>query len=297
MFMIKEFLKEHGDYRDDRSFKDLTTIKMGGEIAHYVEPYNIDDLKQIIGFLKRYHVPFKTIGNGSNLICGSSRYEGVVISLKHFDNYEFDNDICYVEAGVMVPYLVQVMLKNGLKDLEFASGIPGTVGGLIYMNAGAYKKEMSDIVKEVIVLKDDEIVKMTNEELKFKYRYSIFQEHPRWLIIAAYLKLEKGDMEETKAIILDRANRRKQSQPIEMPSAGSCFRNPENDFAWKLIDGIGYRGKKINDIEVSTKHSNFIINTANGTGEDYLKLALDIQEKVYKKYNIKLIMEVEKFNC
>lgn len=295
--MIEEYLKIHGDYRNDKSFKELTTIKMGGEIAHYIEPYNIEDLKQIISFLKVNCIPFKVIGNGSNLICGSSRFEGVVICLKHFDNYEINNNILYVEAGVMVPYLVQVMLKNNLKGLEFASGIPGTIGGLIYMNAGAYKQDMSSVVKEVLVLKDDEVVRMNNDELKFAYRYSIFQEHPRWLIIAAYLKLEAGDPIKTKALIEDRAMRRRQSQPIDKPSAGSCFRNPEGDFAWKLIDGIGYRGMRINNVEVSNKHSNFIINTSNGCGEDYLKLALDIQEKVNAKYGIKLVMEVEKFNC
>lgn len=295
--MIKDFLIKHGDYRDDKSFKDLTTIKMGGKIAHYIEPYNIEDLKEIISFLKKYHVPFKTIGNGSNLICGSSLYDGVVISLKHFDNYEVINNTIYVEAGVMVPYLVQVMLKNNLKGLEFASGIPGTVGGLVYMNAGAYKKEMSEIIKEVLVLKDGQIVKMNKDELKFKYRYSIFQEHPHWIIVAAYLDLEKGEENISREIILDRANRRKESQPVDKLSAGSCFRNPDDVPAWKLIDGIGYRGKNNKGIEVSNKHSNFLINENNGTGEAYLELAYDIQNKVKEKYDIKLIMEVEKFNC
>ena len=295
--MIKDFLSKHGDYRSDRSFKELTTIKMGGEIAHYVEPYNIDDLRQIVTFLKGNHIPFKTIGNGSNLICGSSRFEGVVISLRHFDNYEISNSTVYVEAGVLAPYFVQKTVKNGLKGLEFAGGIPGTIGGLIYMNAGAYKHEMADIVKEVLVLKDDEIVRMKKDELKFRYRYSIFQEHPRWFILAAYLDLEPGDAEETRNIVEDRARRRRESQPIDMPSAGSCFRNPEGEFAWKLIDGIGYRGHNLNGVEVSTKHSNFLVNTGEGRGEDYLALALDIQEKVKEKYDIKLIMEAEKFNC
>ena len=295
--MLKDFLCIHGDYHDDKTFRDLTTIKMGGEIAHYIEPYNIDDLKIIINYLKTNRIPFKVIGNGSNLICGTSRYEGVVISLKHFDNYEITNNCIYAEAGILVPYLVSVMLNNNLKGLEFASGIPGSVGGLVYMNAGAYRKEMADVIKSVIVLKDDEIVTMNKDELKFAYRYSIFQEHPHWLIIAANFELEYGDKEETKAIIADRAERRRTSQPTDKLSAGSCFRNPDNEFAWKLIDGIGYRGKNINGVEVSNKHSNFIINVDNGKGEDYLKLALDIQKKVKEKYNIKLIMEVEKFNC
>lgn len=295
--MIKDFLSKHGDYREDKTFKQLTTVKMGGEIAHYVEPYNLADLKEIIKFVKENKIPFKVIGNGSNLICGSSRFEGVVISLKHFDNYEINNDTCYVECGILAPYIANKLAIQGLSGFEFASGIPGTIGGLIYMNAGAYKRDMSDIVQEVLVLKDGEIVRMPKEELKMSYRYSVFQEHPRWIIIACYLKLEFGNSEEIKALMLDRLNRRKATQPLDKPSAGSSFRNPENEAAWKLIDSLGFRGYRLNDVEVSSKHSNFIVNVGQGKGEDYLNIALKIQEAVKEKYDIKLVMEVEKFNC
>lgn len=295
--MIKDFLSKHGDYRDDKTFKQLTTVKMGGEIAHYVEPYNLADLKEIVNFVKTNQIPFKIIGNGSNLICGSSRFEGVVISLKHFDNYEMNNDTCYVECGILAPYLANKLANQGLSGFEFASGIPGTMGGLIYMNAGAYKKCMADIIEEVLVLKDGEIVRMKKDELKMSYRYSIFQEHPRWIVIAAYLKLSFGKPEEIKALMLDRLNRRKDTQPLDKPSAGSSFRNPENEAAWKLIDSIGFRGYRQNGVEVSSKHSNFIINAGDGKGEDYLDVALKIQEKIKEKYNINLVMEVEKFNC
>ncbi|MDO4500264.1 MAG: UDP-N-acetylmuramate dehydrogenase [Erysipelotrichaceae bacterium] len=295
--MIKSFLEKHGDYRSDRKFSEMTTVKMGGDIAHYVEPYNLDDLREIISFLKANMIPFKVLGNGSNMICGSSTYEGVVISLKHFDNYELSNDRVYVEAGVLAPYFAIVTAKNGLSGLEFASGIPGTIGGLIYMNAGAYKREMADIVEEVIVLRRDEIVTLKKEDLKFSYRYSIFKEHPRWVIIGAYLKMEEGNSEEIMQLIADRASRRKESQPLDKPSAGSCFRNPENMAAWKLIDDVGLRGYEIGGAKVSEKHSNFLINNGNGKGEDYLALALKIQEEVKEKFNVKLTMEVEKFNC
>lgn len=295
--MIKNFLSIHGDYKDDKSFKQLTTIKMGGEIAHYVEPYSVDDLREIISFLRKNRVSFKIIGNGSNLICGSSRYEGVVINLKRFNNFEINNDTVFVEAGVMAPYLSRILAEQGLSGLEFASGIPGTIGGLVYMNAGAYKKQMQDLIIDVTVLINNEVVTLKNDELKFGYRYSIFQEHPHWIILGTTLKLAQQDKEEIKALILDRSTRRKNTQPLDKPSAGSCFRNHGDISAWKLIDSIGYRGFNLNGVEVSDKHPNFIINDGNGKGEDYLKIALDIQEKVYKKHNIKLIMEVEKFNC
>ena len=156
--MIKEFLQEHGEYHDDKSFKDLTTLKMGGPIAHFVMPNNVDDLNIIVNYLKTNKILFKIIGNGSNLVCGESEYDGVVISLKKLDSYEIDNDELYVEAGVLVPMMANYLAKEGYSALEFAAGIPGCIGGLVYMNAGAYKGSMSDVVKEVLVLKDGHLI-------------------------------------------------------------------------------------------------------------------------------------------
>lgn len=165
------------------------------------------------------------------------------------------------------------------------------------MNAGAYKKSMADVVTEVLVLKDGEICRMKKDELKLSYRYSIFQEHPRWIVIACYMTLEHGDADEILDLIKDRKNRRMDTQPLDKPSAGSCFRNPDGGFAWKYIDEVGLRGANMNGAEISAKHPNFIINAGGGTGEDYLALALKAQEEVKKKFDVKLIMEVEKFNC
>lgn len=295
--MIETFLQEHGYYSAERRFSELTTLKMGGAIRHYVEPYSFDDIKDIIAYLKANGISFKVIGNGSNLACGSHIYEGVAISLKRLNTIEINNDEVYVEAGVLGPYLATVLANQGLSGFEFAGGIPGTIGGMVYMNAGAYKKDMSSIVQEVIVLKKDEIVTLTNAEMEFAYRHSLLQEHPRWVALACKLKLEYGDTEIIKNLMSDRLQRRLSSQPLDKPSAGSCFRNPEGHFAWQLIDELGYRGKCHNGVMVSEKHPNFLINKDNGTAEDYLALALDIQQKVQEKYQLKLIMEVEKFNC
>lgn len=295
--MLADFLSKHGEYYNDKCFKDLTTIKMGGHIDHYVLPNNIEDLKEIIAYLKNNKIDFKIIGNGSNLICGSSNYSGVVISLKKINNYEIHNDDIYVEAGVLIPYLANVLAKQGLSGLEFASGIPGNLGGLVYMNAGAYKCSIGDIVEQVYVLKNDEFVWMNKEELNFSYRHSIFQEHPHWVVLAAKLKLVRKNSELILELMNDRLTRRKNTQPLDMPSAGSCFRNPEDNFAWKLIDSIDYRGYKKNDVCVSEKHSNFIVNCGNGSAEDYMSIVYDIIDKIKQKYDIKLVMEVEKFNC
>ena len=295
--MIETFLKSHGEYHDDKYFKDLTTLKMGGYIRHFVLPETVDDLKVIIAYLKSKRIIFKVIGNGSNLVCGESDYNGVVICLKKINSFEINNDELYVEAGVLAPVLAQTLAKQGLSCMEFASGIPGCIGGLIYMNAGAYRSSMSDVIREVLVLKDDELVWMNNDELQFSYRHSIFHDHPRWVVVAARLKLERKDPKDIEALMKDRLDRRKSTQPLDKPSAGSCFRNPDDQFAWKLIDGIGYRGFAVGDVSVSDKHSNFIINNGQGTAEDYLSIACQIQDKVKEKYGIRLIMEVEKFNC
>ncbi len=295
--MLETFLKSHGEYHDDKYFKDLTTLKMGGYIRHFVLPETVDDLKVIIAYLKSNRIIFKVIGNGSNLVCGESDYNGVVICLKKINSFEIHNDELYVEAGVLAPVLAQTLAKQGLSCMEFASGIPGCIGGLIYMNAGAYRSSMSDVIREVLVLKDDELVWMNNDELQFSYRHSIFHDHPRWVVVAARLKLERKDPKDIEALMKDRLDRRKSTQPLDKPSAGSCFRNPDDQFAWKLIDGIGYRGFAVGDVSVSDKHSNFIVNNGQGTAEDYLSIACQIQDKVKEKYGIRLIMEVEKFNC
>jgi len=295
--MIREFLELHGEYHDDKYFKDLTTLKMGGHIRHFVIPNSVDDLKTIIAFLKTNRIQFKVLGNGSNLVCGEGEFPGVIISLKRLCEYRIENDTVYAEAGVLAPALAVTLAKKGYSCLEFASGIPGSIGGLVYMNAGAYKRSMSDVVSEVLVLKDDQLIWLRSDELNFSYRHSIFHDHPRWVVIAARLRLEAKAPEEIEELMADRLRRRRETQPLELPSAGSCFRNPEGGYAWKLIDGIGFRGLRVNDVEVSEKHSNFIVNTGNGTAEDYLNIAYQIQDKVKEQYGIKLVMEVEKFNC
>ncbi|MBQ1566731.1 MAG: UDP-N-acetylmuramate dehydrogenase [Erysipelotrichaceae bacterium] len=295
--MIAQFLKQHGEYHDDKTFKDLTTLKMGGHIRHFIVPHSIDDLVIIVNYLKTNRISYKIIGNGSNLVCGESEYDGVVISLRKLDSYEINNDELYAEAGVMVPLLASNLAKQGYSALEFAAGIPGCIGGLVYMNAGAYKGSMSDIIKETLVLKDGELIWLNNDEMDFSYRHSILQDHPRWAIVAAKINLTRKDSQEILDLMADRLRRRKETQPLEMASAGSCFRNPEGTFAWKLIDGIGYRGKKVNGICVSEKHSNFIVNEGGGTADDYLGVVYQIIDGVKEKYGIKLVMEVEKFNC
>ncbi len=291
------FLSSHGDLRLDASFKDITTIKMGGKIKYLVSPFDLNRLKLIVTYLKEEMIPFKVFGRGSNMICGSGDYDGCIIRLDHINHYHFDEGMVCVEAGMMVPRLANVLSSQGLSGLEFASGIPGTIGGLIYMNAGAYKRSMMDIVDSVLVLIDGELKWLSNEEVRFSYRHSIFHDHNDWVIVAAKLHLVKDDPEKIRELMANRLSRRRATQPLDKPSAGSCFKNPDNDFAWRLIEGIGFRGYRYNGIMVSDKHPNFIVNNGGGNAEDFIATANLIQARVKNQYDVDLKMEVEIFNC
>lgn len=291
------FLSSHGDLRLDASFKDITTIKMGGKIKYLVSPFDLNRLKLIVTYLKEEMIPFKVFGRGSNMICGSGDYDGCIIRLDHLNHYHFDEGMVCVEAGMMAPRLANVLSSQGLSGLEFASGIPGTIGGLIYMNAGAYKRSMMDIVDSVLVLIDGELKWLSNEEVRFSYRHSIFHDHNDWVIVAAKLYLVKDDPEKIRELMANRLSRRRATQPLDKPSAGSCFKNPDNDFAWRLIEGIGFRGYRYNGIMVSDKHPNFIVNNGGGNAEDFIATANLIQARVKNQYDVDLKMEVEIFNC
>ena len=291
------FLSSHGDLRIDARFKDITTIRIGGKIDYLVSPYDVERLLLILRYLREKDIPFKILGRGSNLLCGEADYEGCVIRLDHINEYSFDKDSVTVGAGASVVRLSKLLALQGLSGFEFASGIPGTIGGLIYMNAGAYKSSASEIVKRVLVLDEERQFWMDKSELDFAYRSSIFQKHPEWIILGGEFNIREGDREEILKLMADRLKRHQETQPLDKPSAGSCFRNPEGDFAWRLIDGVGMRGYQFNGIKVSEKHPNFIVNMGSATANDFLITSNLIQSKVKEVYGVDLRREVECFNC
>lgn len=292
------FLSSHGDLLLDSTFKKITTIKIGGPIKYLVSPFDMNRLKLILTYLKEEGIKYKLVGRGSNMVCGDEEYDGCVIRLEHLDHYEFlDDGTFYVEAGMVVPRLANMMATQGLSGLEFASGIPGTIGGLIYMNAGAYKVEMKDVIDSVLVFKDGEFVWLKNEECQFLYRHSIFHEHPDWVIVACKLIVSKGDRETIKALMADRLQRRRNTQPLDKPNVGSCFKNPESDYAWRYIDGVGLRGYRYNGIEVSEKHPNWLLNVKDAKAQDFIATSNYIKDRVKSAYDVDLTMEVELFNC
>lgn len=290
-------LKQYGTVLTDVTFKTLTTLRIGGIAKIVIYPKTILALTQIIREINEVKVPYKVLGKGSNILASDNDFEGVIIKLdRGFTNSYFDDEVCYAEAGCSIIALAMSAMENGLSGLEFASGIPGTVGGVTYMNAGAYRSNICDVIQEVFVLKDDNAVWISNEECNFGYRTSIFHKNTDWIILAVKLKLNQKDKAQIKSLIEERRERRLSTQPLDKPSAGSVFRNPGNSFAWEYIDGIGYRGKSIGGAKVSEKHVNFIVNDGEATANDFIELVNDIQSKVKEKYNVNLEMEVEKFN-
>lgn len=283
-----------GKVIENIDLKKYTTYKAGGIGRVLVIPKDIESLQKLFNYINKNNIKYKMLGLGSNLIFGDDIYEGILIKLDEFNDVNISGTTIRVGAGYSLIKLSLLAARNDLAGLEFASGIPGTVGGAIYMNAGAYKSDMGYIVKEIKVLTpDNEIITMSNKELDFHYRTSYLQKNPGYICLEATLNLYKGDRNAILDVIRDRKKRRMETQPLEFPSAGSVFRNPPDDFAGRLIEELGYKGKKIGGAMVSTKHANFIINVGNAKGNDIKKLILEIQEKVKEKYDIELKVEQE----
>lgn len=270
------------------------TYKVSGVAKYMVFPGNEKELIKLLEFVRKNNIKYKILGNGSNVIFNSSGFDGVIIKLDEFNKLDINDTIIKVGAGYSLMKLALKTCKLGLSGLEFATGIPGTVGGAVYMNAGAYKSDMGYIVSEVRVLTPDLKIKtLYNKDLQFKYRTSFLQKNKDYICLSAKLVLKKGNKDEIMSIIEERKQRRLLSQPLEFPSAGSVFRNPDNAFAGQLIEECGFKGKKIGGAEVSEKHANFIINAGGATGEDIKTLIKEVQDKVKEKFDIELKVEQE----
>lgn len=293
--MIEELTK-FGLVKEHASLKNLNTYKIGGVAKYLISPNSINDLISILKILKNNKIKFLILGNGSNIVLNSREYDGAVIKLDQLNGIELhpEMEMVYAEAGVMLPKLVQEVVKKSLTGLEFASGIPGTVGGSIYGNAGAYNSCILDYVESVTVLDENYNIKtLEHEDITYSYRTSMFKEKKNYIILAAKFFLKKGDKENSLEVIENRRQRRLDSQPLEYPSAGSVFRNPEGDFAGRLIESCNLKGYKIGGAEVSEKHANFIINKDNATSEDVYNLIKYVHDIVKEKTTVDLIIEQE----
>lgn len=296
---IVEFIKKEkiGIVKENVSLKNYTTYKVGGIAKVMVHPKNINKLILLMKKLMREKIKYKVLGYGSNLIFSDDDYNGVVIKLDLLNKVKIKDTIITADAGVSLVKLSYKAYKEGLTGLEFASGIPGSVGGAVFMNAGAYKSDMGYVVSEVKVLTPDLKIKtLYNKDLNYKYRDSFLKENPEYICLQAKIVLRHGDKKLIKELMESRRQKRLLTQPLEYPSAGSTFRNPENDFAGRLIEDCGLKGYQIGGAEVSAKHANFIINKHNATASDIRNLIIYVHDKVKEKTGVDLKIEQEFVN-
>ena len=294
--MINE-LRKYADVEEHASLKTYNTYRINGKVKYLISPNSIQDLNNVIKLLNDYKVKYMVLGNGSNIVLNDREYNGAMIKLSKLDGIEVypDKNMAYAEAGAMLPNLVKIAVDNSMTGLEFAAGIPGTIGGAVYGNAGAYNACILDYVTSVTCLDKEslEIVTLEHEEFSYSYRTSSFKEDKKYIILGAKFYLKSGDKENSLDIMEDRQRRRVSSQPLEYPSAGSVFRNPEGDFAGRLIESCELKGKKIGGAEVSERHANFIINADNASGKDVHDLIMYVHDTVLEKTKVDLIIEQE----
>lgn len=293
---MKRLLEEYATIEEHVSLKKYNTYRIEGKTKLLISPNSITDLANVIKLLKENNEKFMILGNGSNVVINDKEYDGAIIKLDKLNGIDVNPKMhmAYAEAGAMLPKLAQESIDKGLTGLEFAISIPGTIGGSIYGNAGAYNSCILDYIESVTVMDENYDVRIIeHEEITYSYRHSMFKEQKNLIILGAKFYLKEGDKNNSLAIIEDRRQRRVATQPLEYPSAGSVFRNPEGDFAGRLIEFCQLKGYTIGGAQVSEKHANFIINIGNATGEDVYKLIKYVHDIVLEKTNIDLIIEQE----
>lgn len=278
----------------DEPMKYHTTFRAGGCADYLVEPESVDAIREIVRLCHQEHMPYYVVGNGSNLLVSDEGYHGVIIHLyKNMSAFEISGSHVKAQAGALLVRVAKTAAKEGLAGLEFASGIPGTIGGAMVMNAGAYGGEMKDVVKEAVVMKPDgEILRLKKDKLELGYRTSVIAKKG-YLVLSALLELEKGDKGAIEARMQELKEARTSKQPLEYASAGSTFKRPEGYFAGKLIMDAGLRGYSVGGAQVSEKHCGFVVNRGGATARNVMDLVCHVQEEVKKQFGVELKMEVK----
>lgn len=291
--MIKSFFDKHNiEYKEKASLKNYNTYKIDATSDYIVFPKNTEELITILKELKKNEIRYLILGNGSNVIFSKPYFDGVIIKLDNFNTIEYKDTIVEVEAGYPLIKLAIDTIDKGLSGLEFAAGIPGCVGASTAMNAGAYNSDMASVVKSVKVLTPDlNIETLKKDELDFSYRDSFLKRNKNYIVLSTTFNLSLGNTEIMKNQVAERRMKRFSSQPLNMPSAGSVFRNPDNMYAGELIEKLNLKGYRVGDAQISEKHANFIVNVGNAAGRDIIELINIIKKEVKSKYNVELKLE------
>ncbi|MBA9024961.1 MULTISPECIES: UDP-N-acetylmuramate dehydrogenase [Bacillaceae] len=286
---------EIGKVRENEPLANHTTMKVGGPADIFIEPSSLENLEKTMKIIKEFDIEWRAIGRGSNLLVSDQGIKGAVIKLgRGLDGLEIEGTEITAGAGFSLVSLSVQFSRKGLSGLEFASGIPGSVGGAVYMNAGAHGSDISKILKKAYILFADGTLEwLSAEEMEFSYRTSILQKKRPGIVLAAVFQLNPGNREEIVAAMQNNKNYRKETQPYDKPCAGSIFRNPLPQYAGQLVQDAGLKGYAIGGAKISEMHGNFIVNTGEGTAENVLALIQHVKETVYEKFAIKLETEVE----
>jgi UDP-N-acetylmuramate dehydrogenase len=290
-----------GDSRifPEESLKNYTTFRIGGKCRALVMPSTKEEIIKVVSLLRETKTNFFVMGNGSNLLVSDEGFDGIVVSLKFFKGIEVleEDDKTFtvrVMAGELMSSVGNYLARQGVEGFEFATGIPGTIGGGVRMNAGAYGGELKDILVNITAIAEDNtVVTLSNEELELSYRTSILAKK-NYICLDACFKLNKGDSLDIKAKIKEYANSRKEKQPLNYPSAGSTFKRPEGYIAAKLIDEAGLKGLQVGGAKVSEKHAGFVVNVGGATAKDVIELTDRVKEVVKEKNGVSLELEVVK---
>lgn len=279
---------------EQESMKKHTTFRIGGPADIFVAPDTEEKAARVIRLCREQQAPFYILGNGSNLLVSDRGYRGVVVQIyRNLSEITVEGDVITAQAGAMLSGVARQALAGGLAGLEFASGIPGTIGGGVVMNAGAYGGEMKDVLTEATVLtQEGEIRRIPAQELHLGYRYSVIPEKG-WIVLGAKLRLHPGNPEEIRARMDELKEQRVAKQPLDLPSAGSTFKRPEGYFAGKLIMDAGLRGFTVGGAQVSEKHCGFVVNRGDATASDVRELIAVVQEKVKERFGVELEPEVK----
>ncbi|MBR3835133.1 MAG: UDP-N-acetylmuramate dehydrogenase [Lachnospiraceae bacterium] len=280
-------------YKESELMSGHTTFRIGGPAKYFFTPKTNEEIIKIINTCKEHNLRFMIMGNGSNMLFSDQGYDGAILQIyNNYNNIDVCQDGIYANAGALLSKLAVIARDNSMTGMEFAAGIPGTLGGAVVMNAGAYGGEMKDIIEYVDVLEQDGTVKRYNcDSMEFGYRKSIISDDK--IVLGAKLKLTKGDKTLIQAKMDELKEARCAKQPLELPSAGSTFKRPEGYFAAKLIDDAGLRGYSYGGAKVSDKHCGFVVNYDNATCQDVLNVIDKVQSTVEEKFGVRLEPEVK----
>ncbi|MFJ5713401.1 UDP-N-acetylmuramate dehydrogenase [Neobacillus sp. NPDC093127] len=284
-----------GKVKKNESLAQHTTIKIGGPADLLIEPSSVENLNHVMGVIRKHRLKWRAIGRGSNLLVSDKGIEGAVIKLgSGLDHLEINDTEITVGGGHSLVSLSTLISKKGLTGLEFASGIPGSVGGAVYMNAGAHGSDISKILTRARILFDDGTMEwLSSAEMEFSYRTSVLQKKRPGIVVEAVFQLAQGDRAAIVSQMLKNKDYRKETQPWNFPCAGSIFRNPLPNYAGKLIEVAGLKGFSIGGAKISEMHGNFIVNAGNATAGDVLALIEHVKDTIYSLYEIKMETEVE----